>query len=664
MKHTILFRLQAFVIFLGSFFTLSAQQQLTVPDDAFFYMEINGAQLNQKISWEQFNPILQEFTQDKKNKKPSWNDFSKNGIKYDATQYHYARSNDSLSIYTAHFRLDNRERFLEFVHATKKTGLEVSKKEKYSYIDLNDDLFVAWNDTHAVITRISYAPAFKADVDSVVVEADSAVAVMPEEELDYKAEIDYLKEEIGYLKDNIRENQETIAAHEKNIKYLEKNHRYPPAEEQEEGQEIEPLENMQSEEELKAMEEEDRRYMKEMDSLSAVNFKMARKFAEIEFDRVFATNLEMKAQEKFVKFRNADADVYAFTNYGSMFGKSTKNVLSAAFGYDMFIKNFYDSHTAYNLYFDRDRVRLSSSYQHQNPKLQKNFSELYKAGRNKKLTSLIGDGSIGYYSVNVNGLKYFDILYSMMNSSGNSGYEKEMQLLTETIKIALDEEAINKIAPGSGIFVLNELTTRTVDYTDYEYDEAFDEKEVKKTKDIVVPSFVFAFATENEGFWNRLFETMAGNKDVKEKFRKEGNYYFFKDKDDQSYLNEFFLTVKDGVVYFSSSKENLEAKSQSAKIKKDIKNMRRYPLSGRLDLQRLMAGIGSEAKTKEDRDILNTVKKNAGELHIKTETKGDRIQTDVEYEIKNTSANSLMYFFDLFDDLYKIMDAESKPPVL
>jgi hypothetical protein len=92
--------------------------------------------------------------------------------------------------------------------------------------------------------------------------------------------------------------------------------------------------------------------------------------------------------------------------------------------------------------------------------------------------------------------------------------------------------------------------------------------------------------------------------------------------------------------------------------------MRRFPLSGRLDLQRLMAGLGSEVTTVKDRKMLDAVKKNAGEMHMKTQTKGDRIQTDIEYEIKNTSENSLMYFFDLFDDLYKISEEATQPPVL
>ena len=66
--------------------------------------------------------------------------------------------------------------------------------------------------------------------------------------------------------------------------------------------------------------------------------------------------------------------------------------------------------------------------------------------------------------------------------------------MVETMKIVLDEKEIAKIAPGNAIFILNDLTYKKVEYTDYEYDEDYNEKEVKKTKDAATPNFTFAFA--------------------------------------------------------------------------------------------------------------------------------------------------------------------------
>ncbi|MFC3159872.1 hypothetical protein ACFOEQ_16505 [Chryseobacterium arachidis] len=102
---------------------------MKIPADASFYMEINGKQLNKKVNWQKLNPFLLDVTKEEK-EKPTWTDYSKTGIKYDATQYHYASFNDSLKVYTAHFILDNKDKFLEFINSTKKKGLEISKKRQ------------------------------------------------------------------------------------------------------------------------------------------------------------------------------------------------------------------------------------------------------------------------------------------------------------------------------------------------------------------------------------------------------------------------------------------------------------------------------------------------------------------------------------------------------
>jgi hypothetical protein len=95
-----------------------------------------------------------------------------------------------------------------------------------------------------------------------------------------------------------------------------------------------------------------------------------------------------------------------------------------------------------------------------------------------------------------------------------------------------------------------------------------------------------------------------------------------------------------------------------------MKDSAKYPISGRLDMQRLLIGLEKEFKTTSERKIMDVFKKNIGEMYFKTEVKGNRIETEVDYNIKNSSENSLMYFFDLVDDIYKIKESEKKTPIL
>ena len=44
-----------------------------------------------------------------------------------------------------------------------------------------------------------------------------------------------------------------------------------------------------------------------------------------------------------------------------------------------------------------------------------------------------------------------------------------------------------------------------------------------------------------------------------------------------------------------------------------------------------------------------------GEITYKTDVKAERLQSEMTYNIRGSSENSLMYFLDLFDEIYKIM---------
>jgi hypothetical protein len=253
---------------------------------------------------------------------------------------------------------------------------------------------------------------------------------------------------------------------------------------------------------------------------------------------------------------------------------------------------------------------------------------------------------------------------SLLKDSGEGDYQKEMELVMETMKIVLDEKAITKIAPGNGIFVLNELKSKTVEYTDYEYDDDYNEKEVKKTKEIAVPNFTFAFATENEGYWNRIFDMLTTNKVTAKKFSKNGDFYAFSEGKNDGYFDKLFFTVKDGIVYVTTSTENISAKNQSEISEKWAKDSAKYPLSGRFDIQKLMVGLEKEFKTPSERKTLDLLKKNLGEVYFKTEAKGEKIETEINYNIKNASENSLMYFFDVIDEVYKMKESDKKPAIL
>ena len=676
MKPSLLKQLFLFyLLFCCSFFY--AQNKIQVPANAVFYMEVNGKQLNEKTNWQKLNPILQSLNKNEQ-EKPTWKDFSDTGIQKDAKQYHYVSFNDSIKTYTAHLILEDATKFVEFIKVSAKKELEITKKNNYSFTNLNDDTFIAWDGKRAILTGIGYTkklPKFdyKDNADSSVVVVDSAYVPTdsiatemdsiynePEKPFNYKDEIQYLKDEIKYQKTDIKEHQEEIVRLQKDIKYLEKHHKYP---EEKMPAEATPTDEVASAKPTEEYDEEaeDLKYKKEMDSIKLADFKIVKAFAEKDFDRYFDSNLEVEAPKEMVKFLDPKADVFVYSNYGEIFKTGLYKDLMKLYSFGDLLDNLYNSNSSYNLYFDKSKVRLVNSYQHKNAETQKHISAVYQGKKNKKLMALIPDSSIGYYAMNLDGYKYFDLMYNLFESkSGNGKYQKELDLMVQTIKIVLDEEAISKIAPGNGIFVLNSLNAKKVEYTDYDYDENFNSKEIRKTKDVVVPDFTFAFATANDDYWKRVFNVLTTNKELSQKFAKNGDIFYLK-KDDKNgaYIDQLYFTVKDGIVYLTTSLENLMPKKQSGNSEKWSKDASKHPLSGNINMQRLMSGLEKEFKTISQKKALDLFRKNVGDIYFKTDVKGESLETEFNYTTPNSSENSLMYFFDFCNDLIKISEPET-----
>ena len=671
------------------FLAVNAQSNFKLPEKTVFYMEVNGKQLNKKVNWAKFNPVFQEVLK-KENKTAIWNDYSKTGVKYDDTQFHYFEYVDSVKTYNAHFILDDEKRFVSFINSSKKEGLEITKKAKYSYVSLDEKTFIAWNEKRAVLKIINYSKPFKWDdeevyADSTATVIDSAYAeteiVPPNVDLeesieleeqegekdayvfDYKEEIKYLEEDLAYYKDSQKSTQKEIERIKKDISYLKKHHKYPEVK-IDETKELDTTTSppIAGEYEEENYEEEDLAYQKRMDSINLAEFKIVKNLAEISFDEIFNSNFSIEVPKDKLQFRDAKADLFAYTDFGSIFtdayfgpmGMGSYNFMQG------YLAKLYNSDSSYNLYFDDDKVKLKTNYKHKDPLVQKSINDFYSGKNNAKLGDLLSDKAIGYFSLNLNGYKSFDATYDLiLNMAENQEYQKEVSLMVETMKIVLDEKEIAKIAPGNAIFILNDLTYKKVEYTDYEYDEDYNEKEVKKTKDAATPNFTFAFATENEGYWKRFFEMLATNKDSSKDFVKKGNFYEFLNKDNKE-IEKLIVAVKDGIVYLTTSADNIGVKPQSSATRKWAKEVSKHSIAGWFNAKKLVVGLEKEFEDQKDKDVYHLLRKKVGEITYKTDVKSDNIQSEVNYHIDNSSENSLMYFFDLFDEIYKIVEPTDK----
>lgn len=115
-----------------------------------------------------------------------------------------------------------------------------------------------------------------------------------------------------------------------------------------------------------------------------------------------------------------------------------------------------------------------------------------------------------------------------------------------------------------------------------------------------------------------------------------------------------FFTVKDEIVYFTTSIENLDAKNTSGNLDAVAKESTKHAMYGKINLQKLLIGFEDEAKSTSDKKMFDYFKNNVGQIIYKTDAKKNSIETEMIYQINNqNSENSIMHFFDMFRELYK-----------
>lgn len=79
----------------------------------------------------------------------------------------------------------------------------------------------------------------------------------------------------------------------------------------------------------------------------------------------------------------------------------------------------------------------------------------------------------------------------------------------DLLEIIIDEKAIADLLPGNYIFVMHDMKPQIVNYTDYEYDDEFNRKEVKKTKKGAVAQFHFCIGNKKRGFYEKTGSASA-----------------------------------------------------------------------------------------------------------------------------------------------------------
>jgi hypothetical protein len=621
------------------------------------------------------------------------------GIDFEQDTYQYITSADSSISFVTMLHVKNASQFETFIKAFYITEKEAVKKDGFQFLTASSGNYVGWNSNTAVIVSTSftyrkgyydyYEAAATADsLSSVVAAVDTAIAYTPptvteeySKDQGYEA-VDAVKSPKKYnnLKDKKKPtNKKQPTKNKKNTTTKSKKKtkaQRPQAIEETSISTTEVIEEVKSDYDLK-------RELWDQQQQAIADKKqeqVAEKIISAVFSNTTAENISNKiAYNKIVDAAAPVSIWFNAQNIASQYSKFLYGNMSYGLrdlGRSMPFLNFMNDTTgnfsnAVNVYFDNNKMRME----------QKSFStdetmnDLGKAIMNNKqnqsFTNYINPNNIGHFSISINTEAAINYYYTIVkklfagyaNRNEKYDYSDMINLYIDLIEIMIDEKGISDLNTGNYLFVLHDMKTKLVKYTDYEYDKEYNSKPIEKTKKELSPNFSVIIETRKEAFMEKLMRLPLkyAEKDNID-YKDRGGYYELSFEKDKYPINSLYFLIKDGKAMMTTSKEVLDMalKNASYKINEDTKkSILNNNYSIKLDTKGLMDAIADQVDDKTNKKIAQYLKDNMGDFKVESAFKNGMVQGTTTMNVNGKHSNSLEFIFNMIEAINNIIVTEN-----
>jgi hypothetical protein len=668
-KHLLSSLLCLFVI------NLHAQTLMNkVPKDALFVARFAGASMTQKVSVEK----MDQYKYVKENLAKllhvdSAFMISKMGINFNGEAYqYYFKKDSSANIFATLVPLQDAKAFSSFIDSRNMVATEVHKNN-FKYVHLNKNQFLGWNDS--MVSIIVVLPIEKpyeyrynqTDVDSAVA-ATTAVD-------SFKMTIDSFAivkdEEVGYYpppppkgkKQAKKKGKKGTTTSKKKKKKL------PVVDEEvyDEVREYPDETTYERNQRLKRQEEEEKK--KQLASTNiAVGF----------FDNLFAssttessiannayyTKLIDSKSDMFIWF---DVEKYQAESYDALMNGVLYRMIGGAryFHPEELMKN-YGYKMGCNMFFEKETIHAQFKSISTDAETVSIFNELYTTKQSPQMIKHLNPNHLAYISSSLKSETLFKSYYSNVKSvinaftgGADSAGNDVGSMVADISEILFDEKAFSDILPGNALFILHELKPKKVSYTTYEYDSAFNYKDVKKVKTELSPAFSAIFETKNEKIINKIFKVI---KRLRQKdstgitFANMGNAFdlFL---GDSAFISHIYFQAKDGQFIFTTEKEQLN--SPNYLVEKEIEqSILANSFSMQIDLKQIVEKVGNMELEKSVKSFQKYFFENLKKASIESAWKDGMMQSDLKFHIDGKHANSLEYLLNIAEYFFDTNEKE------
>lgn len=616
------------------------------------------------------------------------------GINVTADTYQYVSTEDSSISFVTLLHLDNLAKFLKLVDANISAEMKPEKKNGYEFLAISPDTYIGWNNDRAVLVVTSYrnTDRYNYYYDDVVATDTTVVSTMPMPDT-VMAPVEERKlnapppPPAPQRQTTKTKSKKTVPAQKHTAtkrpahpskKATVKKPVAPKAPEEIIDEEVKPDEETTIVEAPRDFNDSARQakreaWYREREKKTTARQKLvAGNIIDNSFNGTI-TSVETDASYK--KVIDPGAHVSVWINSANLLKEYWASLFG---GYNSFrhygrdvatAKNEDGFRSGMNVYFDKDKVRIEQRSYSPDEKMANLGKDLFNSKQNTALTNYVNPDNIGYLSMSINSEAmakyYYTLLKQYLHSEPYiSEYSDIVDVYIDLLEIIIDEKGISDLMPGNYMLVLHDMKTKTVTYTDYEYDSDFKYKEIKKTKQELSPNFTFVMETRKPEFIQKVLNLpLKYAEKGKFNYKDKGGYYELVFDTGKYPLTNMYFMLKDGKIIVTTSKASIDMTLNNtgytldAETKNSILN-NNYSL--KVNSKRLIDQLAPELTNSSNKKIANWLEDNIGDLKMESSLKNGMMQGTTTMTIKGNHSNSLEFFFNMINAINDIMEQDKQ----
>lgn len=619
----------------------------------------------------------------------STSSIEKTGIYLEKDIFQYLLMEDSSINFVTLMQLKDAAQFLALLQKNNKTEIITMPGKPYQFLSIDDSKYLGWNNSEAVLVYTTYtkpsdyySPPYDAPAIDSVITVDSAAVAPPETEIEEepapppppspkkkakkgKPAKEAVPKKSSNKKPAKKQKEEIVIEEEVEVPYAEESEITDTAV----SPDVYAYDYSYTDSIAQAKRDE---WYKLRNAY--VNGKQ-KTTADSIINVVFTGGYEsITANPAYQKITDPSAHITSWFNYDNLMSKLWTQMGGGLYGlYGMPAKLVSNKNpgftTGVNLYFEKDQLRVNQKMYSPDPELTKLGKDMFKNKQKNTLAAYINPDNIAYLSVSFNtaavGKYYYKVLKQYLsNNLFLHEYAELIDIYIDLMEIVIDEEGIAELMPGNMVFVLHDMKPKTISYTDYEYDEDFNQKEIKKTKQELSPNFTIAFETKRADFMRKLVNVPVKYAEkYKFNYSEKGGYYELVFDGEKNPINNLFFIVKEDRVLITTSREAIEMTMKNNSYSLDAvtkKSVLKNNYSARLNTGRLLQQLGPEISTATTRSIRNYLEENLGNIQFESKYKDNMIQTNGTMAIKGSHTNSFEFLFNMIDKINYLLEKDKE----